>query len=119
MLGLLSSITRPSPVEQAVRGAEHLPHHDLPRAVGVHDVGLGPAAAPTTWPITTLAEPLGSMQLGWALVRMLCGRIRAGRSSAAWNVSSSVMPSIVSSDQVWSKMKLPHAYQMGLPSWTS
>jgi hypothetical protein len=66
--------------------------------------------------MTTLPSPFGSRKLGWARSRMMCGRILIWRSSAPWKVSSRVIPSIVGSDQVWSKTKLPRAYQMGLPS---
>ena len=74
-----------------------------------------PSTPPKTWPMTTLPSPAGSRKLGCALSRMMCGRIRTWASSLPRNVSSRVIPSIVGSDQVWSKMKLPRAYQIGLP----
>ena len=39
--------------------------------------GRSPFDASNTWPMTTLPSPAGSRKFGWALSRMMCGRIRA------------------------------------------
>src|SRR5436190_10512208 len=77
--------------------------------------GSRPFDAENTWPITTRPSPAGSRKFGWALSRMMCGWMWTWTRVVPRNVSSSVMPSIVGSDQVWSNTKLPSAYQMGLP----
>ena len=83
---------RPSalPGQEALRGAVDLAHHDLAVAGRIEEVRLG-LVQDDVRPDVDLAR------------------------SVPRKVSSRVMPSIVGSDQVWSKTKLPSAYQIGLP----